>query len=367
MLKKKKIALFAGGGTGGHVYPALALADVLCKKEDQYQALFVGTKRGLEAKVIPKTTHKIEYIPMGMFNRNAGRKAQLVTLFLLPFAFLKSIWIILKYRPEFVFGVGGYASVPIVFMASLLGIKTYIWEPNAQPGLANRFLSKYVDQVFVVFDHTLSSFQSKNNLIAGMPIRPIFDERRAGECKKFPQGRKAHLFIFGGSQGARRINEVVSEMILKNQSLLDHWVVIHQTGDRDFDSVRDQYQLAGVGDSVQCLAYIEDMIDKYNWADLVVSRAGASSISELAAMNKPAVLIPYPYAADNHQQKNAEELEKKKAAVMLLQKDLTAESLKASIEQILQNPSEHQMLSQNISHFYQPQAAEKIVQVLLQN
>ncbi|MCB0413417.1 MAG: glycosyltransferase, partial [Bdellovibrionales bacterium] len=206
----KKIVVIAGGGTGGHIYPALAIAEALKIKDSEVEIHFVGTGQGLEAKIIPSYGYPLHFVPVGMLNSNVNLVTRIKTLLLLPFAFLKALWLVFKLKPNLVLGVGGYASAPMVFLSSLLRKKTYLWEPNAYPGLANRYLSKWVDASLVVFESAKEYLQSKNFYKVGLPVRKEI-ESLAKKDVALSKDDAFKILIFGGSQGALRINEVFCE------------------------------------------------------------------------------------------------------------------------------------------------------------
>lgn len=358
----KRPVFIAGGGTGGHIYPGIAVAREIIKREPDRPVIFIGSQRGLEVRIVPREGFRLITLPAGKLNRSAGRAAQLQTLVILPFAFLKSFWLCLYYRPLAVFGVGGYASGPFVLIASLLRFRTIIWEPNAMPGLTNRLLSRFVDTSYVVFDAAKKSLQSKNIKPSGVPVRFSLPAR--------PVSQSLNILVFGGSQGARGINLAVNELLLSgSDSWLEKTKWVHQVGSHDFARFDKSYKEKlpeGLRARVQWYEFLDDMKKRYEWADLVICRAGAGTVAELAACGKVAILIPFPHAADNHQQKNAEQLVGAQAAQMILQKDLTAESLLLTIKYLMCNEELRTSYCENIRQFHRQSAAKEIVYDLLE-
>lgn len=352
--------LIAAGGTGGHIYPALAMAEAFQARRADASIEFVGTAHGLENKIIPAKGFRLHHLPIGRLNSNVGMSERLMTLLLLPWALLKSAYVLKKEKPDFVLGVGGHASGPILLMASFLGYRTAIWEPNAMPGMANRILSKFVDDCFVVFEEARGLLKNPRLQVAGMPVRREIEQKRPALTGK----SKFHILIFGGSQGARGINNTAMEMIKKGGPWLHEVTIVHQTGAVDYERIKAEYGEALK--HVDLREYLNDMGDQYAAADLVVCRSGTGTLSELAACGKPAILIPFPAASDDHQRKNAESLVNKGAAVMILQKDLTPDVLREEILKLKVNPEKRAEMSRNVSAFHHERAAEKLVDKFLE-
>lgn len=346
--------LIAAGGTGGHIYPALAMAEAFQTKRPDIQIKFVGTAHGLENKIVPGKGFTVLHLPIGRLNSNVPAAERLKTVFLLPWAMVKSILLLKSEKPDFVLGVGGHASGPLLLMASMLGYRNAIWEPNAMPGMANRILSKFVDEAWVVFDEARAMLKG-NVHVAGMPVRKEIEEMSMAKTA----GGKFRLLIFGGSQGARGLNTCAAEMIKEGGDWLRDMEIIHQTGAADFPRIKELY-----GDSlsrVDLREYLHDMGNQYQKADLVVCRSGTGTLSELAACAKPSILIPFPFAADDHQKKNAESLVGKKAAIMILQKDLTPHGLRDQILELKANPGRLRQMGEAVRTFHHPRAAAFLV------
>ena len=355
--------LIAAGGTGGHIYPALAIAHAMRKHRPDCQIYFVGTAHGLENKIVPKAGFPVLHISIGRLNRNVRLKERISTVFKMPFAFLQCIWLILSRRPKLVLGVGGHSSGPLLLMAALLRRRTAIWEPNAMPGMANRILSRFVNEVYVVFEESKKHLHSKKFISAGMPVRAEIENVKTLHK---PNPEKFHLFSFGGSQGSRGVNTAVTEMMVGGGLWTQSVELVQQTGPSELKRNQDLYGLQLSLLPVELKDYIHDMDQKYAWADLVIARSGTGTLSELAACGKPAILIPLPTAADNHQQKNAEEFVKMGAAIMILQKDLNGVVLREQIKSLQADLPRVKSMGERARSFHQPGAADKIAQHLLE-
>lgn len=367
--------LIAAGGTGGHIYPALAIAEALHRLRPDCKIYFVGTAHGLENTIIPKAGYPVLHIPVGRLNRNVSRVERLTTVFKLPFAFLKSIWLILCFRPQFVLGVGGHASGPLLLMASLLGKKTAIWEPNAMPGMANRILSRFVDECFVVFEEGQKHLRGKKFFKCGMPVRGEIEKVGAKEPARRRQAtgggasaaeERFHIFSFGGSQGSRSLNLAVAEMMKGGGDWVRSVELLQQTGPTEFQRLQEAYGARLAELPVELKDYIHDMEARYKWADLVIARSGTGTLSELAASGKPAILIPLATAADNHQQKNAEAFVDLGAAVMILQKDLSGDVLREAVRKLQADPQGLDRMGEKARSFHEPAAADRIVRHILE-
>lgn len=361
---KQNCIFIAAGGTGGHIYPALAIAEAFREAKSDWNVWFVGTPHGLENKLVPARGFTVLHVKVGRLNQ-VSLTEKLLTLIKMPLSFFSSLKLLLKYKPKAVIGVGGYASGPVLLMASLLGIRTAIWEPNAMPGLTNRWLSRFVDECWLVFDSARQHLKAKSFFPAGMPVRKEIEQVSPLGGVSVHSG-PLHLLAFGGSQGARVLNTNVAEMLKPADEFAREHAIVHQTGPGDFARVKDLYGSSLNDLSIELTDYLHDMHRRYEWADVVISRSGAASVAELAACGKAAILIPLPTAADNHQQKNAEALVKENAAIMILQKDLTPAKLRATLQELEAEPSKRQQMERNIRRFHQPQAAEKIVSHLLE-
>lgn len=307
--------LIAGGGTGGHLFPGIAVARAVRERGPENAVLFVGTERGLEKRLVPQAGFPLRLIRAGALKGKTLREI-VGTLIGLPRAFIASAGLLREWRPDVVLGVGGYASGPVLMAAAVLGVPRAIIEPNAVPGVTNRLLGRIVNEVYVAWEETRSRFSARKALTTGNPIR---DE--VGEAARSRSGGPFTLLIFGGSQGARRINETLTAALVELGEAAREWRFRHQTGPADLEKVREAYAASGL--QAETAAFFDDMPARYRSADLVVCRAGATTIAELCSAGRGAILIPYPFAADDHQTANARVLERAGAARLVPQASLT--------------------------------------------
>lgn len=356
----KKVIMIAGGGTGGHIYPGIAIAKALQKQDPSVEIHFVGTSQGLETKIVPKENFPLHCIAGGKLNFSGNPILKLKTLVKLPLGMLQAFGLILKHKPQFVLGVGGFASGPFLLAASFLGKQTAIWEPNAYPGMANRWLSPFVKKCFLVFEESKNLLKNSKAFVFGMPVRSEMEKKAIAAPRT---DTKFHLLHYGGSQGSRIIGRTLCEALKLGGDWTQNLKVVHQTGATDHKDFLERYK--GYEHLVEIHEFIYNMPDFYEWADVVVCRGGASTLNELAAFGLPAIIIPLP-AADGHQEKNAEMLVKANAARMILQKDLTAERLIQEIQALRQDSALRETLKQNIKKFHRPQAAEAIAKAILE-
>jgi UDP-N-acetylglucosamine--N-acetylmuramyl-(pentapeptide) pyrophosphoryl-undecaprenol N-acetylglucosamine transferase len=315
--------LIAGGGTGGHLYPGIAVARELLSRQPGAQVTFVGTAAGIEARVVPREGFSLEVI------RSAGLKGKSLPslargLGLLPLSAIDAWRVLTRVRPSVVIGVGGYSSGPVVALAALRGIPTLLMEQNAMPGLTNRWLARIVRAAAVTYDESTRFFGGKA-FVSGNPVRREFFEH---DEHGMPPGA-ARVLVFGGSQGAHAINVAMVEAAARLAAAQPGLAVTHQTGERDLEMVRDGYRRAGLEARVEPFLYAMDREMKA--ADVVVCRAGATTLAELAAAGRPAILIPLPTATDDHQRKNAQALVARGAALMVEQRELTGDRLASEI------------------------------------
>ncbi len=341
-------AVIAGGGTGGHVIPALAIAHEL---RERYHAeiTFIGTARGIETRLVPKAGYALQLIQVGAL-KNVSLATRLKTLLDLPNAIVDAWRIIADLRPEIVIGVGGYASGPGMLAAALTGRPTLAFEPNVVPGFANRVIAPLVSAAAVHFEETCHYFRRCH--LTGVPVRRAFFDippRRGGSPT---------LLVFGGSQGASAINHTVMECLPVLLRAVPDLHVIHQTGERDYQEAQRVYLEAGV--SAEITQFIEQMPEAFRRADLLVCRSGASTVAEVAAAGKPAVFIPFPHAADDHQRRNAEALQHAGAALLLPEAELNAERLAAAITSLLKDRLRLASMSQAARALAHPDAARQI-------
>ena len=323
--------IIAAGGTGGHIYPGVAVARELLARDASGEVLFVGTARGLETTIVPREGFRLETLEAAAL-KNVSAVKRLVSLARLPRGFLDALAILRRFRPDVVVGVGGYASGPILLMASLSRYPTMVIEPNAMPGFTNRVLARFVRAAAVTFEESLAWF-GKRGVVTGNPVRSDF----AGLAKK-ERGDKTHLLVFGGSQGSRSLNNAMMAALphLADAIRDGRLTITHQTGPREFETVRDAYAAAGVEADVR--PYIDRMVDAFDVADLLLCRAGATTVAEVAVAGKAAIFVPFPQAADDHQRKNAEAFVRAGAGRMLLERDLTGERVAREILDLGSDP-----------------------------
>lgn len=319
--------LLAGGGTGGHLFPAVALAEQLKREEPAGSVLFVGTERGLEARLLPALGWPLRTIPMsGWAGLGVGARLRTLT------GLWKSLWqsrrILGEFRPDVVVGVGGYASVPLLLAAKLGGVPYLIHEQNAWPGLANRLLGRWARRVCLSFPEAGKAFRQVPTVVTGNPVRAAMES-----CPPLPAGAPL-LLVFGGSHGARAINRAMLAALVQLEGWRGTLKIIHQAGAAEVEGVRQGYREAG-WDEVEVLPFIDDMAGAYARACLVLCRAGATTLAELTACARPAVLIPYPHAAGNHQVLNAATLAARGAAIMIEERQLRADDLGRLLDGLL--------------------------------
>jgi UDP-N-acetylglucosamine--N-acetylmuramyl-(pentapeptide) pyrophosphoryl-undecaprenol N-acetylglucosamine transferase len=352
--------LIAGGGTGGHLFPGIALAEEVTTRHPKNEVLFVGTERGLEARVVPASGFKLELISArGLKGMGLGRLLR--GLFALPVSFFQSWKILRKYRPDVVVGVGGYASGPVVLAAWLQRIPTAVQEQNALPGFTNKVLGKIVRSVFVAFDEARGFFPGPKVQLTGNPIRRKLMDN-------YLRSRTAHdgftVLVFGGSLGAKGVNQRMIEALDHLGDLKGAIDFVHQTGKNDIEAVRRAY--AEKGFKAEVLEFIDDMSAAYARADLVVCRAGATTIAELTVCKKAAILIPFPHAADNHQEVNAQAMVQSGAALMFRESELTGEKLAAQIRALKSEPVRLKKMEKQAALLGRPEAAKEMADVCVQ-
>jgi len=352
--------LVAGGGTGGHVFPGIALAEEVVGRHPDNDVVFVGTARGLEAAVAPAAGFPFEQIQVRGL-KGKGILSLLGGLFLLPRALLQCFRILRRWRPDMVVGVGGYASGPVVLAAWLLRIPTAVQEQNALPGFTNRLLGKLVSAAFTAFPEAGGYFARRKVFQLGNPIRRELLEN-------YVHPRTAHdrlqLLVFGGSQGAHTLNMRVVEALPHLADLRAGLRIVHQTGPRDREQVEKGYLACGFQPDVR--DFITDMSAAYAASDLVVCRAGATTLAELTVCKKPSILVPFPAAADNHQVKNALSLVEAGAALMIEEPELTGERLAAEVRAVLTDGERREAMARAAGRLGAPQAAGEITDVCTQ-
>jgi UDP-N-acetylglucosamine--N-acetylmuramyl-(pentapeptide) pyrophosphoryl-undecaprenol N-acetylglucosamine transferase len=345
--------VIAGGGTGGHLFPGMAIAEAFIGREMGNEVLFIGTERGIEARVLAGGKFPLKMIQARPI-KGRSLPGKLKAIWSLPMAVSEAYSILKEDQPQIVLGVGGYASGPTLLAAFLLGMKRAIHEQNVVPGMTNRILKWFSQQIFVSFEETKKYFPERKTVVTGNPIRKEILKGR--ERKK---GDRFTLLIFGGSAGAHRINNAMMEALDPLQEVKSSLKFIHQTGRDDLDFVCKGYQERGFDALVK--PFFEDMATYYQMADLVICRSGASTVSELAVCAKAAILIPYPYAAHQHQLINAQKLVELGAARMIVDEALSGPLLAQTILHFHFHPEEREKMEEKIQRVGRPRAAEEIV------
>jgi UDP-N-acetylglucosamine--N-acetylmuramyl-(pentapeptide) pyrophosphoryl-undecaprenol N-acetylglucosamine transferase len=352
--------VIAGGGTGGHLFPGIAIAEEIQARGNTHRVVFVGTKKGIEHRILKQLGYDLQEINVeGVKGR--GLKALIKVTYQIPHSMWQSRQILKRFCPDIVIGVGGYASGPAVITARIMGIPAAIAEQNAVPGMTNRILGKFANLVFVTYAQTKEWFPQSKVIVSGNPVRKVFAARRA-QAQEEKQYRQ--LLVFGGSQGAAAINRNVIAMMPQLQKMKDKLRVLHQTGDREVEMVRQAYAQHGL--DAEVTPFIVNMADAYAAADLIICRAGATSLAEITAAGKAAILIPYPWAANDHQTKNAQVLDSAGAAVMINENELTGDKLFGVIDDLLADKQKLRQMEETSVKLGNIQAAAKIVDACME-
>jgi UDP-N-acetylglucosamine--N-acetylmuramyl-(pentapeptide) pyrophosphoryl-undecaprenol N-acetylglucosamine transferase len=343
--------ILAGGGTGGHLFPGLAVAREFQRRDAMTEILFIGTNQGIEARVLPQEGFRLELLPVrGIKGR--GLRGAVEALYGVPASLLRSLRIIRHFQPQFIIGLGGYASGPFLLAGKLKGIRCAIMEQNLRPGFTNKILARLADRVFTSYPESAGFFPGAHVLETGNPVR----WRKLPEVKK---NEKFTLLIFGGSLGAHRINTAVVDALKKLTDMASQVRITHQTGQADFSMVKNAY--ASLPFESEITPFIERMDEAYAAADLVLCRAGATTVAELTAYGKAAILVPYPYAIYDHQRANAQALEHRGAAEMILDQDLSGDTLEARIRSLLADRRRVETMAAAARLLGRPEAAARIV------
>ncbi len=346
-----KLAVCAGG-TGGHIFPGIAVAEVFTAQDPQNEVVFIGTTKGLEGKLVTQAGFRLLYVEAHPFQGRSRVRKALTLLYLLKGIFM-SIRVLKTERPDAILGMGGFTSVPVIIAGALLRIPTFLHEQNVHPGLANKFLSKCTKGTFVSFEETKKYFTTKRTVHTGNPTR-----RKLVKCDTEKKKGSFGIFVFGGSQGARSINDAIITLLPYLESY-KNTVMYHQTGQEDFDRMNSIYK--NISLSHEVFPFTNEMGKYYGLSDVVISRAGASTIFELAYFNKAAILIPYPYSAGGHQWENASEVEKIGGAYVIANEEATGERLFDTIRHLMNEPELLREMGENIGKIYVADAAERII------
>ena len=349
--------LIAAGGTGGHIYPGIAVAKEIMRRDEKSKILFVGTARGLETKIVPDNGFELALINSAGL-KNVGLLGKIKGFSLLPKSFLESRRLIKQFQPDAVIGAGGYVSGPILLTASLMRTPTLVMDSNALPGFTNRRLAPFVTKAALTFEEAVPFF-GKKGIVTGNPVRGEFFDIPP----KQRENNQFSLLIFGGSQGARAINSAIIAALKSLRPFENQLRITHQTGEADFETVEKGYA-ENDWKTVDVRRYISDMVSEFSKTDLIISRAGATTCAEVAAAGKAALMIPLPTAADDHQRKNAEALVGKGAARMILQKDLTGEILAKEIIELIERPELITRMENSAKKLAKADAAEVTVDLI---
>lgn len=361
--------LIAGGGTGGHLFPGIAVAEEFLSRDTRNEVLFVGTEAGIEARTLPGSGYRLRTIATaGIRGKGGFSKAKSIGLLL--YAYSQSRQILKEFKPDMVLGVGGYASGPVVLAARGMLIPRFIHEQNAIPGFTNKALARVAEQVFISLEESRSFFPKGRALLTGNPLRRQILESienppalsGAPLCQR-GVGGDFHLLVFGGSRGAHTVNMAMVAALPLLKVLRDRLTVTHQTGIDDLAQVREAYQSVGIPGEV--LPFIDNMAAEYRKADLIVCRAGATTIAEITATGKGCIFIPFPHAVDDHQRRNAEALLKERAGFMLLERELSGESLGRLILDLTKEPERIAETARNARDLARLEAARLIVDEML--
>jgi UDP-N-acetylglucosamine--N-acetylmuramyl-(pentapeptide) pyrophosphoryl-undecaprenol N-acetylglucosamine transferase len=352
--------VIAGGGTGGHLYPGITLAKEIRKRHPGGAVLFVGTSEGLEARILPKEGFELKTIPVTGWKGKKGME-RMRALFFLPLALARSFSLLRSFHPDAVIGVGGFASGPLVAAAWLMGKKVMIQEQNSVPGLTNRLLGRFADRIYTAYEEAQQFFPPRKVLLTGNPLRAWAwqgDRKEAKQAFGLDPNRLTVL-ILGGSRGAHAVNELVAKMVEGPKWPEGMIQFLHQTGEADWETISDRYRRCGIQAVVK--PYLYEMDQAYRAADLAVSRAGAVALSELCAAGVPSILIPFPYAADAHQLKNAHVLERIGAAEVLPQQGLTPERLGMHVRRLMEDGERLGKMRRAALSQARPDAAQRVV------
>ncbi|MBF0274235.1 MAG: undecaprenyldiphospho-muramoylpentapeptide beta-N-acetylglucosaminyltransferase [Nitrospinae bacterium] len=356
--KKNLTVIIAGGGTGGHLFPGIAIAEELLKVNGKNMVMFVGTRHGIENRVLPEEGFTfLPIVAYGLFGKSVMAKIKgLITMLI---GTLQSMSIIISKKPDIVVGVGGYASAPMLLAATLLRKKFLIQEQNSIPGFVNKIFGKYAQTVFIAFEVTKKYYDNIKGkvVLCGSPIR----EAKAGKEveSEFKKTNKFKLLVFGGSQGAHAINKLVTEMLPLLEEVKEKIFILHQTGKNDYEETKKCYEQYRIESEVK--PFINGLHSFYAHADLIVSRSGASTIAEVTNYGKASIFIPFPFAVQNHQEFNAREVEKAGGAYVFTEKEANEKELAEIVLDLMNNPEKLKTMCANAAKLGRKDAAKTIV------
>jgi len=349
--------MIAGGGTGGHIYPAIAVAQEFVARDPRRRVVFVGTEYGLEKTIVPRAGFPLEFISVGgLKGKGAGDLVKNVVR--LPLGFAQAWRVVGKHKPNVVLGVGGYSSGPVLVAAKLRGVPTAIHDSNAFPGLTNRIVARFVTAAAVGFADAAPRLKRKDAVVTGNPIRREFFETPTP-----PRGAKMRLLVFGGSQGSRVLNDVVTGALFFLAPMKETLEIVHQTGPKDLDRVREAYRSSAFA-SARVVPYLDPIVNEIAAADLVVCRAGAMTIGELAAMGRAAIFVPFAAATNNHQELNARVVERAGGGMVIIEAELSPERLAKTIGEVAGDRERAARMGLAAKGLAVPDATKKIVDLL---
>tara|TARA_B100000683_G_scaffold277433_1_gene335958 strand:- start:396 stop:1511 length:1116 start_codon:yes stop_codon:yes gene_type:complete len=352
--------VIAGGGTGGHLFPGIAVAESFLALSPDNEVLFVGTQRGIEARVVPQEGYRLECIEVKGL-KGKGILDKIRNLWIIPKALIQSFSVLRKFKADAALGVGGYASGPVLLAAWLLGIPTAVCEQNSVPGLTNRVLGRLVRAIYGTFGHAQKYFPAQKYHLVGNPMRQQLVQGRETENKSVPNATP-RILILGGSQGARALNETVPRAVALLEEEGVALSVLHQCGERDHEDVEKAYK--DVRLEIEVKAFIKDMLWAYGRSDVAITRAGASTCTEVALMGIPSIMVPFPFATDDHQTLNAKELENAGGIKIIAQKEMTPTRLAQELKILLKDNSIHKEMTKNLKGVAKPFASQKIAQAV---
>lgn len=348
--------VIAGGGTGGHIFPGIAVAEEWQRRGGEL--VFVGTRQGQEKDLVPRHGFRVEFLKVGRL-KGAGLIKKMLTVLKLPLSLVSAGRLLRREQAQIVLGIGGYASGPACLSAWVQGIKTAVLDQNILPGFTNRILGKMVHRVFLSFDKNREYFPARKVIVTGNPVRTSISATPYAALHE-----KMVIFVFGGSQGAVTLNKIFTGAVAQLGPLKGSLVIYHQAGAHDENELREFYKKSGVQATVQ--RFFDNMNELYAVSHLLICRAGAGTLTELALSGRPAILVPYPFAADDHQKKNAEYFVERDAAWMIEQKDLQAAGLAKMIGELWTHPEQLAQRAKNMAKLGIRDAAKKIVDELWQ-
>lgn len=356
--RRGQTLMMAGGGTGGHIYPAIAIASGWISAGQGRDAVFVGTPYGLEKNIIPAAGFPLEYVSAGGL-KGKGLLDTVRNLLKLPLGFFQAWRVITKYRPVAIVGVGGYASGPVLAVGALRRIPTLVHEANAYPGLTNRLLARVVRKVALAYEAAIPRIGRRDGVITGNPIRAEFFQQTAARSDR----SKTRILIFGGSQGSRIINRAMSGALARLEDLASKLEIVHQTGVADHPEVSAAYAASAFA-SARVTPYLEAMARELADADLVICRAGAMTLGELCAVGRAAILIPFAAATNDHQYENARVLAGVGGGIVITEKELSAERLASEIRRLVTTPGTTDRMGAAVATLGDPDATGKIVRLI---